>query len=119
MTLGKRIKELRRVANLSLRELGKRVGTDFTYLSKIENDKYDSRPPSEDLLAKLARVLGTDENELLILAERIPDDAKDTLLRNKEVLSFFRSIKGKEISPETWGKLMKEIEKSEKNGKPS
>lgn len=39
MTFSKRVRELRKTRNLTQRELADRVGINFTYLSKIENDK--------------------------------------------------------------------------------
>jgi transcriptional regulator with XRE-family HTH domain len=43
-------------------------------LSKIENDKVDFAAfPSEATIRKLARALAAEEDELLLLAEKIPD----------------------------------------------
>jgi transcriptional regulator with XRE-family HTH domain len=117
MTLGQKLRNLRKAANLSLRELGKKVGTDFTYLSKIENDKTDDRPPSEELLKKLAKELNADETELLFLAERIPDEAKQVLLGNRDAVRFLRNIKDKNLPPDFWKRLEKELESQTKGRK--
>ena len=49
MTLGTRLKELRRKARLTQRQLAGRVGVDFSYVSKMENDrlehKFAGHPP--------------------------------------------------------------------------
>ena len=113
MTLGQKIKALRRDANITLRDLGKKVGVDFTYLSKIENDKTDNRPPSEDLLKKLAHELNADTDELMALAERIPDDIPG----GKNALRFYRSLKGHEQDHELWDKLNKLVENQRKRKK--
>lgn len=110
MTLGQKLRALRKDANLNLRDLGAKVQADFTYLSKIENDKTDNRPPSADLIKRLAKVLKADENELLTIAHRIPDDAKRALT-NKDALRFFRTIKGQEQDPEFWEKLNRLVNK--------
>jgi HTH-type transcriptional regulator, competence development regulator len=74
MTFGERIRELRQVKNLTLRDLAKKVRVTFTYLSKIENQKLSfGEYPSDDLIVKLARVLDADPDELLLLAEKIPE----------------------------------------------
>lgn len=106
MTLGQKIRSLRKKENLNLRELGKLVNTDFTYLSKIENDKTDGRAPSEKLIRRLAEVLKADENELLSLAARIPTELKNNITSNPEAIGFFRNLSGK-LSSEDW-KVLKE-----------
>ena len=52
MEFPERLRSLRKEAKLSQRELADRVGVDFTYLSKIENNRVE--PPSETVLKKLA-----------------------------------------------------------------
>ena len=51
---GARLRELRKQAGMSLRELADRVGIDFTYLSKIENGAMP--PPSEKVLSLLTGI---------------------------------------------------------------
>ena len=46
------------------------VGSDFTYLSKIENDRLTATQfPGEETTRKLAKALDADEVELLLLAK--------------------------------------------------
>lgn len=52
-TLGQKIRELREDAELSLRELGKKVGASAAFLSDIE---LGHRFPSKEVFAKLAKV---------------------------------------------------------------
>jgi transcriptional regulator with XRE-family HTH domain len=114
MTLGEKIKALRKDADLSLRAVGKKVGVDFTYLSKIENDKTDNRPPSAELLKRLAHALRGDEDELLILAGRIPDEAKQAIVGDKYALRFFRTLKGREHDQKFWDEVTKLAERQVK-----
>lgn len=95
LTLGTKLKQLRREANLSLRELAAKVEMDFTYLSKIENDKTDNRPPSEEKIKALARAFGVKDDELLALANRFPDDMKEKI--SGPVMDFLRSNDRKSI----------------------
>jgi HTH-type transcriptional regulator, competence development regulator len=72
MSLGKRVRELRREQRITQRELADRLQAegleaDFTYISKIENDNLQY-PPSEKLIRGLAKILQTDPEELLDLA---------------------------------------------------
>src|SRR5215471_6782277 len=54
MTFGERIRQLRKAKNLNQSELADKVGINFTYLSKIENDKVASSEfPSEETIKKL------------------------------------------------------------------
>ena len=62
MTFGERIRQLRKAKNLHQNELAAKVGINFTYLSKIENDKLETGDfPSEDTIKKLeARIESSD-----------------------------------------------------------
>ncbi|MEZ6122969.1 MAG: helix-turn-helix transcriptional regulator [Planctomycetaceae bacterium] len=80
-TVGQRIREIRKERNLTQRELADRVGINFTYLSRVENDRLDDeQTPREETLQKIARALNTDPDELLLLARRIPDSFRDRIL---------------------------------------
>jgi transcriptional regulator with XRE-family HTH domain len=71
-TLGQRIKELRDVLDLSLRELAQRMNSgsvSATHLSDIEQGR---RYPSEELLEKLAKALETTVEDLRQYDSRPP-----------------------------------------------
>jgi transcriptional regulator with XRE-family HTH domain len=90
MTFGTRIRELRRTKNLTLRDVAKQVQVTFTYLSKIENQKLSfGEFPSNDLIIKLASALDSDPDDLLLLAEKIPDAIRKRVLQRPDV---FRRI---------------------------
>lgn len=90
MTFAERVRELRKGKNLTLRELASEVDINFTYLSKIENGKLDfSEYPSEKLIRKLAAVLEGDVDELLLLAEKIPDEIRKRVIARPDA---FRRI---------------------------
>ncbi|MEZ6081075.1 MAG: helix-turn-helix transcriptional regulator [Pirellulaceae bacterium] len=73
--LGSRLRELRKAKQLTLRQLADRVDVGFTYLSKIENGKLEADCPSDQLITRMAEELDADEIELLLLAEKIPDQS--------------------------------------------
>lgn len=91
MDFGKRLRELRLARGLNQRKLAGRVGIDFTYLSKIETGKMP--PPSQDTIKKLAGALDADADELLVLADKVPDDVKDVVTQSRELPAFLREIK--------------------------
>ncbi len=87
---GERLRELRKAKNLSQRTLGNQVGVSFTYISKVENEKLDFGDyPSEELICKLARALDVDEDEMLILAEKIPGQIRKRFFERPDV---FRAL---------------------------
>jgi len=87
---GERVRELRKARNLSQRTLGGQVGVSFTYISKVENGKLDFGDyPSEELICKLAKALDVDEDELLLLAKKIPAAIRKRLFERPDV---FRAL---------------------------
>ena len=107
MTFGSQIRALRKGANLTLRELAERVGIDFTYLSKIENDH--GAPPSEATIRRLADILAADPDELILLADKLPADFEQDLLARPEeqVAELYRSMAGKRYTDEDWQSIVK------------
>ena len=88
MTFGERVRELRKAKGLTLRDVASKVGINFTYLSKIENSKLDfSDYPSEKLIHKLAKALGGDTDELLLLAEKVPDRIRRRVIDRPDAFS--------------------------------
>lgn len=86
MRFGDRVRELRKRQGLGQRALAARVGVNFTYVSKIENHHLDfGDHPSEALIHKLADALEADEDELMLLAQRIPDQIRKRVIERPEV----------------------------------
>lgn len=98
MSFGSRIRELRQSKNLTLRALAKKVKVTFTYLSKIENQKLSfGEFPSDDLILKLARVLDADPDELLLLAEKIPEAIRKRVLQRPDVFRKMAALDDKRL----------------------
>jgi transcriptional regulator with XRE-family HTH domain len=76
-----KIGELRRKAGLKQAELAKLCDLTPSYVSLLESGK--KPPPSDDVVARLARALGEDRAALLELAhlERSPEDVRKKLRR--------------------------------------
>lgn len=67
------MREIRREWQLTQRELAKRLGVSFSYISKVENEKLRfGGYPSEKLILKLADILKTDAEELMLLTDKVP-----------------------------------------------
>ncbi|MEC4804942.1 MAG: helix-turn-helix transcriptional regulator [Jaaginema sp. PMC 1079.18] len=90
---GNLIRQARKDKGYSQRELAKQIGLDFTYLSKLENDRADY-PPKEDVIRAIARNLNLDQEELIFLAGRIPQQEEEVLRQNyKDMPLLFRRMR--------------------------
>ncbi len=98
-TFGQTIQALRRERGLTQRDVAQRLGIDFTYLSKLENDR--GEPPGEETVRKLAAILDVDAEELLALAGKIPTALRELALRDVNFARFLRrlpNLSDKELS---------------------
>jgi len=103
LTFGARLKELRQNRGFTQRELSERAGIDYTYLSKLENDRL-SYTPSIKTLQALAKALEVDELTVMDWAGKIPE-VLQSFARNEDAMQFFRRIADKERSPADWRQL--------------
>ncbi len=98
MTFAQRLRELRKGCGLSQKALAGMVTINFTYLSKIENERLDfAQFPSEELICRLAAALQTDENELLILAKKVPPRIRDRVLQRPDVFAALANCDDKTL----------------------
>ncbi|MDY7014537.1 MAG: helix-turn-helix transcriptional regulator [Cyanobacteriota bacterium] len=90
---GALIRQARKDKGYSQRELAKLLKLDFTYLSKLENERADY-PPKEDAIRALAHHLDLDEEELIFLAGRIPKKEEELLKEHyKGLPTLFRRMR--------------------------
>ena len=90
-SIGQRIKRERLSRSLTQRNLAEAVGVGVPHVSKIEADR---ESPSDELLRKIAEVLGCDSDEFLLAARRVPAEFMDTLAADPtESLEFLRQWK--------------------------
>lgn len=96
-TLGQRIRELREMKDLSLREFAKRLGgLSAAFLSDVELGR---RHPSEKVLAQMARVLDTPLEDLQRHDSRPPVEELKRLSASDPAYGFaFRKLVDKKIS---------------------
>ena len=90
-TFGEKIKRLRKARRITQLALAEKIGVDFTYVSKFENDR-TVRPPAEATIRKIAEVLETDAEELILLAKKIPQNFQDTVVRDNLAVDFLRVV---------------------------
>lgn len=113
-TFGKRLREARRNKGFSQRDLASLVDVDYTYLSKLENDRADY-PPKDDVIRALAHHLELDAEELSYLAGRITaEDAKVVQdlakTHQKQMPVLLRTIRD---NPELAQRILQEAQQEE------
>lgn len=102
-TLGGRIRELREVKDLSLREFAKKLGRSAAFLSDVELGR---RHPSERVLADMARVLGTTVEDLKSHDARPPvEEIKRKAIANPAWGLALRRFFEEDVTPEDLIKL--------------
>lgn len=74
--LGSTVRRLRKKQGLTQRECARDVGIHVTYLSKVECGRAVLREPK---VIRLARILKTPPEELLMLAGKVPDQLRRCL----------------------------------------
>ena len=109
-TFGDTMKALRSEKRMGVRELGRAVGISAMHISNLEKGK---SMPSAELVEKLAAELEGDLDELLHLADQIDPAVVDVIQSQPQVIpSFLRSAKN--LTPEQWEKLQKQVAKMAK-----
>ena len=112
-SLGQKVKELRDAADLSLRELAKKLDVSAPFLSDIELGR---RFPSEEVLEKLAKALGISADELRKYDSRQPLAELKRMIESNPGLGFaFRTVvedmKDGKLTPEGLAKRLLEAKK--------
>jgi len=106
-TLGERIRELREKKDLSLREFAKKLDLSAAFLSDVELGR---RFPSDEVLSKIATVLGVSEHELKSFDTRAPmNELKRRAVSNPLVGIALRRVA--DLSPDELIDLIKKVQK--------
>lgn len=76
----------------SLRQVAGRIGIEPAYLSKVERGEV--KPPSEEVIKKLAAELGQDSDVLLALAGKVSSDLREIILKRPQLFAeLLRQLK--------------------------
>lgn len=93
MHFGTRVRELRKRKGFTQRELAELLHVSFTYVSKVENEKlHFGDYPSEKFIHRLSEALGADEDELLLLADKVPEGMRQRIRERPEVFRAVASL---------------------------
>ena len=115
MDFGSYLRDLRRARRLTQQQLADAVGVDFTYVSKIENGRVD--PPGETTMRALARALGTEAEDLLARAHKMPRDLKQLVAQGSpEKTLLLRRIAQTPMTAERVRRMLRLLEEDEDGG---
>jgi len=109
ITYGKLLKELRRQKGVAQRDLAASVGVDFSYISKIENDRL--QPPSADTTIKICESLGVPSEVLLSLSGKVSTQIKDTITSSQSAIKFLNAVRDMQLTDDEWDKLTSKLKK--------
>lgn len=111
--LGKTLRLLRLTNNLSLRDLAKKSGISYSFISSIEKGRF---APSRDTIIALGQALvGADSNELLMLAGFAPYAGlvkEESALYEPEVQFILRAKR--DLDPKAFKTFMRIAEQTKK-----
>ena len=98
MSFSKRVRELREQRGFTQRELAWRLDVSTSYVNKVENGKLHSGDyPSEKFIHKLAAELNADEQELLLLAEKVPEEIRRRIRERPEAFRELASLNDQQL----------------------
>lgn len=104
--MGEYVRELRESKDLSVRELAKRLRLSAPFLSDVELGR---RHPSGEVLARLARELGTTATELRRHDARAPIPELRRMAANNPVMGFaLRQVVEDEVDPDDLLRYLRE-----------
>ncbi len=106
-TFGQTLRELRRAKGVSQRDLAEKVGVDFSYISKVENNRLP--PPSADTIVKICEALSVPPDDLLAATGKMPTPVKEMLSTSPAALQFMREAHAMELNDEEWEKLTDQL----------
>lgn len=98
MQFGSRVRKLRLQKELTQCELAQLLDVSVSYISKVENERlHFGDYPSEKFIHKLAEELEADEDELLLLTDRVPEVIRKRVKERPELFRKLASMNDREL----------------------
>lgn len=107
LSFGEWLREARAAKKITMRALATQLEITPAYLSDIEND---NRVPAEEVISKMAGVLGFDFDEAMIRAGRFGKDTERYLRRQKDAVRLLRRVSDANLSAEQLKELSLQVE---------
>lgn len=108
-SFGQLLKNIRRDRGISQRDLAEQVGIDFSYISKIENDRLP--PPAAETTIRIAKILGVSEEILLAGSNKISSDMSNAISSSQSAIKFMNEVKLMGLSENEWDQLTQSLKK--------
>lgn len=102
-SFGSLLREKRRDAAISQRDLAAKAGLDFSYISKLENDRVP--PPAADTIVTLCRILGIQAQDLLAASGKLPQHTHEAVGTSPAAQQFLESATQMKLTEEEWKKI--------------
>lgn len=124
MTFGKTLQKIRRTKDMTQRDVANKIPMDYSYYSKLENDRFDSNPTRETIekIGKALKCSDEELNDLLAAAGRTTQEMEQaTRIANanpemrKPLSKLFKAAIN--LSPERLDKLAAEVEEESRKSK--
>ena len=98
MRFGDRVRELRKLRGLTQQKLAGRLSVSLSYVSKVENERLNVGDyPSESFVLKLAEALDADEDELLLLTDRVPEAMRKRIRKRPDLFRKLAAMSDEEL----------------------
>ena len=108
-TFGQTLKDIRRSKSITQRELATAVGVDFSYISKVENDRMP--PPAADTIVKICEKLGVPPDRLLAMTGKMPTPIKEAISETPAAQQFLREAQTMTLTDDEWETLTQQLKK--------
>jgi len=102
-TFGQLLKEIRNAKSISQRDLAEKIDVDFSYISKIENDRLP--PPSADLIKKISSALEVSDDILWAYSGKLDNELTNMITSSPEAIKFMNQVRNMNLSHDDWKKL--------------
>lgn len=102
-SFGALLRGRRRNAGISQRDLASRVGLDFSYISKLENDRIAA--PAAETIVAIANALKITSEDLLAAAGKLPAGIQASVGSSPAAQSFLQNASQMGLSEEEWKEL--------------
>lgn len=111
-SFGKTLLALRRRQGVTQRKLAKLIGVDFSYISKIENDRLP--PPAADRVIAMAKALRVAPATLLALTGKLPSRVEETVSTSPAAQEFLLEAQQHHLTDAHWRKLSETLRRLRK-----
>ena len=108
-TFGQTLRKIRRSKGVTQRKLATAVGVDFSYISKVENDRMP--PPAADTIVKICEKLGVPPDELLAITGKMPTPIKEAISETPAAQQFLREAQTMTLTDDEWETLTQQLKK--------